>query len=87
MPKLIITGNKCTHNTLAWNPGPYTEEYARQRAAEIIKEFDTHGGDDSAVAGSPEGPPNGCGYEHVERENGIIERTTNFIGHRIIEEP
>lgn len=65
MPKLIIVCDNVKHNTLSFNPGPYTESEARQRAAEIITEFDTHGGDDTAYAGTPTGPPNPCGPHKI----------------------
>lgn len=64
-PSLTIVGDKCVHNTLGFDPGPYTEAEARTRAAEIVDEFDTHGGDDTAYPGSPTGPPNPCGPHRI----------------------
>lgn len=72
----------CRHNELEFNPGPYSDEhvrkynlpyesgeaFARARAAEILIEFDTHGGDNNAVPGSPEGPPNPCGPHRIIEE-------------------
>lgn len=63
--KLIIVGEICNHNTLHFNPGPYTEQQARQRASEIIKEFDEHGGNNTATPGSFTGPPNPCGPHKI----------------------
>lgn len=82
--RLVIVGNGCRHNTLYYPTKVWSETEAIQRANEILREFDTDGGQrcnclDGIVGpnkrcngqghpGSPTGPPNPCGPHRIIEE-------------------
>lgn len=54
----------CLHFEGHW-PNPYSEDEAKAQAAEVLKELDTHTGDDELLTGLAGGPPNPCGPHKI----------------------